>query len=290
MELLQLKYFQCVAKYENITKASSKLHISQPSLSITIKRLEEELGVSLFNRVGKNIELNDFGKTFLSRTNTILTEIDNAKLELAELANNKSTHISISATTSSFLSGLLTKFLVKNPTITMTQSIANPNKAVSRLKLGLDDFVITSPSIDDPDIENIVLFEEEIVVVVPNSNKFSKRKKIQLKELKDENFIGLTENYAFTSTTEKMYKEAGFTPNIVFQGDADIMSELVDAQKGIVLVPRSLCKVTYTRPCTIIELTDNFRTRSITLSYVKGKYLSELSQSFKDFIIDYYKN
>ena len=65
MELLQLKYFQSVAKYENITKAAKELHISQPSLTITIKRLEDELNVPLFNRKGKKIELSVFGKNFL---------------------------------------------------------------------------------------------------------------------------------------------------------------------------------------------------------------------------------
>lgn len=289
MELLQLKYFQCVAKYENVTKAATRLHISQPSLSTTIKRLEEELGIPLFNRTGKNIELNDFGKIFLSHTNKILTEIENAKSEVLELAGIKSTHLSISATASYFFSGVLAKFLTNNPNITLTQSITNPTKAVQKLKLGVLDFVISSPPINDPDIETIELFKEDIVVVVPNSNKFSKRKKLRLEELKNESFIELTENYAFRSTTEKMYNAAGFTPKILFQGDADIMSELIDAQKGLVLVPKSLCTISDDRPCKMIELEDTSRTRTITLSYLKGKYLSEVSKSFKDFIIDYYK-
>ena len=64
MELLQLKYFQTVAYMEHISKAAKKLNISQPSLSLMIKRLEDEMGTPLFDRIGRNIQLNDSGKYF----------------------------------------------------------------------------------------------------------------------------------------------------------------------------------------------------------------------------------
>ncbi len=71
MELLQLKYFQTVARLEHMTKAAEELHIAQPSLSKTIARLEKDLGVPLFDRQGRQITLNSFGKVFLKRVERI---------------------------------------------------------------------------------------------------------------------------------------------------------------------------------------------------------------------------
>lgn len=82
MELLQLKYFQTVAYTEHISKAAEQLKIAQPSLSLTIKRLENELGTNLFERKGRNIKLSSAGKILLKHVNRIFTEIENAQTEI----------------------------------------------------------------------------------------------------------------------------------------------------------------------------------------------------------------
>ena len=75
MNLSQLEYFQIVAKEEHISRAAEKLHISQPSLSTTIRRLENELDTLLFDRVGRNIYLNEAGKKLLNHVNYIFSQI-----------------------------------------------------------------------------------------------------------------------------------------------------------------------------------------------------------------------
>lgn len=84
MELLQLKYFSAAAAQEHITKAAEQLHIAQPALTQSIRRLEEELGVRLFNRSGRNIVLNEAGKLFLKRIAPILAELDRIPEEIRE--------------------------------------------------------------------------------------------------------------------------------------------------------------------------------------------------------------
>lgn len=87
MELLQLKYFQTVARLEHMTKAAEELHIAQPSLSKTIARLEKDLGVPLFDRQGRQITLNPFGKVFLKRVERIFHELSEGEREIKDLAN-----------------------------------------------------------------------------------------------------------------------------------------------------------------------------------------------------------
>ena len=82
MELYWLKYFQTIARIGSVSRAAEQIHISQPALSKTLSQLEEELGVRLFDRVGRNIVLNRYGESFLKNTNEILNRLENARMEL----------------------------------------------------------------------------------------------------------------------------------------------------------------------------------------------------------------
>ena len=95
MELLQLLYFQVVAQEEHITRAANTLHVSQPALSKTIKRLEDELGVPLFTRVGKTIRLNAKGEIFLRYVTTALSALSDGKNTLTSLNSTSFPDITI---------------------------------------------------------------------------------------------------------------------------------------------------------------------------------------------------
>ncbi|MGL5614746.1 MAG: LysR family transcriptional regulator [Sarcina sp.] len=289
MELLQLKYFQAVAKYENISKAAKELHISQPSLSVTIKRLEDELLVPLFNRKGKKIELSTFGEHFLKHTNSILNELENARVELLEVYGKRNKELSLAATVSFFLSGLLRDFLILNSEIKITQSILGEEEIIEKLNDRSLDFGITCSPIEHQDIETIELIEEEIVVIIHKKHPLANKKFIYLKELKDENFIELTENNALKSLTNKIFEGAGFKPKVIFEGDQYIISELIQVKQAIALAPISICIKSENDSYRILRLKDKLKTRKVGISYKKGRYLSELYKSFLEFAIEYYK-
>src|SRR5438309_3725141 len=107
MDLLQLKYFQTVARLEHMTQAARQLEIAQPSLSQTIARLEEELGVPLFDRQGRQIRLNQFGRTFLRRVERIFAELEDGRRELADLAGLEQGRVSLSMFSTPLLPDLL---------------------------------------------------------------------------------------------------------------------------------------------------------------------------------------
>lgn len=87
MELLQLQYFLTVARLEHVTEAARSLHVTQSSLSKTIQRLEEDLGVPLFDRTGRKLRLNEFGSRFLHRAERALFELEQGKQELSDLSS-----------------------------------------------------------------------------------------------------------------------------------------------------------------------------------------------------------
>src|SRR5690625_3830782 len=95
LDIRQVTYFAEVAKQKSFTKAASTLHISQPSLSKTIKTLEDELGTPLFYRASKGLELTDTGQVFLTNAKNVLDAFDNLTAELDEVVKFKTAEVKI---------------------------------------------------------------------------------------------------------------------------------------------------------------------------------------------------
>ncbi|MGL4990662.1 MAG: LysR family transcriptional regulator [Sarcina sp.] len=283
MDTLQLKYFRTVAKYENISKAAIELNITQPALSLTIKRLEATIGYPLFKRVGKNIYLNDFGKIFLDTANLIIIELENLNLKFEKINNIKNKKFSISSTSSLFLIGLLKNFLDENPDIKVVQTINNRPTVISQLKYGEIDVAITSPPISEDNIKTIILADEEIVLLVNKQHKLANKNFIDIDEIKDENFMELTQSFSFIESLKEFYKRTGFSPNVIFEGDMNIVKDLLTANKGVTLAPASLIKTFESSNIKCIHLNSEFNKRTIALSYLDISYKSDTLKSFISF-------
>ena len=113
MDLLKLKYFHTVALLGNMTRAAEALHISQPSLSIMIRKLEEEIGVPLFDRVGRGIVPNSYGAVLLEHTNRMISELEKATYEIDVMKRGQERAINICGNVESLTSGLLNRFFQK---------------------------------------------------------------------------------------------------------------------------------------------------------------------------------
>src|SRR5438067_11302937 len=97
MQVHQLKYFCAVARTGNFTRAAEHEHVAQPSLSQQIRKLEDELGAKLFDRLGRHIRLTQFGEAFLPRAKNILRQLGEAKLEILDMAGNSAGGINLGA-------------------------------------------------------------------------------------------------------------------------------------------------------------------------------------------------
>jgi DNA-binding transcriptional LysR family regulator len=138
LNLLQLQYFQTVARLEHMTKAAQELNVSQPSLSNTMSRLEESLGVPLFVRQGRQIRLTTFGRQFLQRVNLAFFELEKGKREMEEMAGGEKGIISFAVTLPNALPVLLKEFLEIHPQAKLIQNQAFSEKEIiSQLKTRL---------------------------------------------------------------------------------------------------------------------------------------------------------
>jgi len=286
MELLQLKYFQTVAYTEHVSKAAKQLNIAQPSLSLTIKRLEDELGTALFERTGRNIRLSPSGKILLKHVNRIFAEIENAKREIHSEEQLISGTLNIAITNPRFLTGLISDYINLFPESKIIQALGVKSEICTSLKKGDIDLGITGHPIEDEEIESRVLVDEDIVLALPSNHKLTGSSKIPLSRAADEPFVTLANNAEYRDFTTLLCEKAGFVPNIAFQVDSHLLVEIIKLDQGVALLPISICRAL---GLNHIEIADDSATYPVGLSWSKHRTLSSSAENFRDFILSYYQ-
>lgn len=288
MELLQLRYFQVVAINQHITQSAAQLHVSQPAISTVIARLEQELGAPLFNRSGRTIVLNEYGKVFLDHVNKILLEVDNAKKEIKELKQNEDRTITLSVTSPQFLQGI-DSFMIAHPEIRWQQSVRKVPEIIQLLESGQIDLCITSPPIVGPNIETTILLRDRFMLAVHPDHHLAKEKSVSLSAVANERFITLQNGLPFREQTDQLFAQMGLTQNIVMECDHYLRREFLKNNAGVTLASRSAqFRHLYDSKIVFIPLNDVKATRDIALSRLKGKYITRASKDFCVFLQDYY--
>ncbi len=287
MELLQLKYFLTVARCEHVTEAAGKLHVTQSSLSKTIQRLEDDLGVPLFDRIGRKLRLNDFGRTFLQRTEKALFELEQGKREIADLSNPDQGTLQLAVTTASTLPGILREFRKNKPDIQFHVQMVSLENMSRLLHRGEVDFCLSSPPIQGDDIECQLLYDDQIVVAVPMGHRYADRSSIQLTELKNERFVGVKQGYGVRDMVDSVCQSAGFLPKYVYEGDEPArLTALVEAEIGLAFIP-STARNPHER-IRYLQVEEHQLVREIALLSHKNRYISKAALEFRGVVMDYF--
>lgn len=289
LNLLQLQYFQTVARLEHMTKAAQELNVSQPSLSNTMSRLEESLGVPLFIRQGRQIRLTSFGRQFLQRVNQAFFELEKGKRELEEMAGEEQGIISFAVTLPSVLPFLLKEFLKLHPLAKFIQNQAFTEKEIiSQLENQLIDICISTFPIISPNIEWLPLVDDEIMLSVPPGHRLAHRESINLSEVAHEPFISIRPEYHFREITENFCKQAGFLPNIIYEiAEVGVVQGLVELNLGITFTPVSLTKFSKLQSIQL-HINEPECKRTIGLAWHKGHFISRTVFEFIQFCKEFF--
>ena len=232
MELQQLKYFMVAAKYLHITRAAESLHIAQPALTQSIKRLEDELGVNLFIRSGRNILLSDSGNLLFKRIKPILDELDALPDEIREASGifRRTIHLNI-LSASVTLTKLIIKYKELHPEIEFQLSRSENSK-------GHHIEITTRPYDENLSGTNTAYISEDIMLAVPSQSKFAGTAGISLKDISKESFISLSGFLPLREICDGFCAQMGFLPHITFECDSpDALRELISANMGIAFWP-----------------------------------------------------
>ena len=189
MDILQLQYFQTIARLENITRASEILYVAQPNLSTSIKRLEEDLGVSLFDRRRGKIRLTPTGKLFLGYVDDILSQLDSGIAAARESERRADEQVRVASVIVDLLGNLLTDFLPEHRNVSFRQFNCRNAEVVNKIKNGEADlgFIFGTPPMQG--LEYIQIDCCERVLQLAEDHPLASRKIVSLRELDGQRFI-----------------------------------------------------------------------------------------------------
>jgi DNA-binding transcriptional LysR family regulator len=294
MDLQQLKYFQTIARLENMSRAAEELYVAQPSLSRAIARLEDELGAPLFDRLGRQIRLNQLGYVFLQRVEQALAELEEGKREVADMAGLEQGLVSLAVlytVGAQLLPEILGAFRKDHPSIRFQLSQNASNVMNSQLRKGEIDLCISFPEPEQSDIGWAPLRTEEIFLAVPPTHRLAGCDSIYLSEVAREPFISLKREYGLREMADQFCHQAGFDPRITFEGDEIVIVRgLVAVGLGVAFIP-ALAMRNATEPLvSCLHISDFPCQRTIGLAWLQEHYLTASVQLFRQFVIEYFAN
>lgn len=285
-----LTYFQKIAELQHMTRAAAALHVAQPSLSRTIKSLEEELDVPLFEHRGRNIVLTKYGEILLAHTNVIMKEMEAAEKELkaAESAAQMTVKLSIYAA-SKLVPSFLMEFRKKHPEIHLEILLQHlQNGKAQNARRGVD-LALTSSIAPLDDGHSVSLFKEEIMLAIPSSDPHANMPAVNLSDFAESSFICLHTGQSLRTVTDYYCNEAGFRPKVALESDSpETIREFIRTGLGISFVPQITWGGADGDNVVLLPISSPRCYRYISLSWEKGRELSEPAQILKKYIIDHF--
>jgi DNA-binding transcriptional LysR family regulator len=290
MELRHLRYFEAVARHCHVTRAAAELHIAQPALSKQVSQLEQELGIALFDRVGRNVRLTEAGEALLPHARSVLSQIESARAEMAERVGLRRGRAVIGTPPSvgtQLLPRALAAFNKSYPGIELRLHEAGIQTLLELLESGLADIAIASLPVEDTALTVVPLFTEDLVIVVGQDHPLAGRGSIAMSELKDEQWLLSPNNYELREATLKTCQQAGFSPRIVLDGgEMDTLLRLVVAGVGIAMVP-SLVVLHGCCDMAILRVIDQKLERSLGLVWRGDRAASPAARALREFLVEH---
>lgn len=284
MELRQLEYFQMASRLRNITRAAERLRVSQPNITVAIKKLEGELGIQLFDRSQKQLSLTPEGTVFLNRIDLALRNIQDAILEVNDYRDlQKGTiKIGIPPMIGAYLfprifSSFQKKYAHLNVYLYEEGSMTIREK-IERDELDFGIVILTQAAAS---LQRLPMAKSQIVACIPSAHPLASRKSLQVQDLEDTNLIMLKEGSFLRHLVLQDLKAAALSPNIVLEsnqvetikglvasgvGISFLLDFVIEGTPGIQVVP-------FNPPATV----------EVGLAWKKDRYVSKAAQTFIDF-------
>ena len=241
MEMQQLRYIVAVARTGNFSRAAEQCHVSQPSLSQQIQKLEDELGDRLFDRMKREAKLTPPGEAFLRRAVRILEEVDAARREATDAKELLSGTVTIGVLPTIapyLLPDVMAAFTKKFPGV---EIIVQEDTTARLLKLLLAyeiDFILASQPIHDERLELRELFTEELLLALPRGHPLLRKREVASADLENERLIIMKEGHCLGDQVLRFCDRGDLRTQISFRSaQLETIQALVRAGLGISLIP-----------------------------------------------------
>lgn len=293
MELYQLRYFQKIAQLEHLTRAAEALSISQPALSRSLARLEAELGAPLFDRVGRQIRLNQLGRVFLARVDRVLKEIEEGERELADLGGPERGRVALGLTrtlSAEPVPDLLHEFRARYPGVSFRIAQNSTPRVLQQLVGGDVDLCLLPVPIAHPGIGWTALVTQPLLLAVPPEHRLARAAEVALSEVAGEDFVGLATDTKLRQASDALCAEAGFTPRFAFEGEElALVFRLVATGLGVALIPAHAWDAFAEPKPVAVRLREPQAEWAVGLAWPEERYLTAAPRLFRAFVTERFR-
>ncbi|MFF5995519.1 LysR family transcriptional regulator [Lysinibacillus sp. KU-BSD001] len=292
MDIRQLEYFIQLVDSMSYSKASEQLHISQPSLSIAIKKLEAEVGHPLLERHTRKLQLTDVGELLYARAKEILLNVKILRQELDETGKFGQGEIALGVIESVKYWVPSTIHQLKNIYPQMHFKLADVLSAAEvkkSLKTQHTHVNITNQQVEDDAVAAIKLYDEPLVIVFPKEHPLAEKEHLTLADLKNEPFIICAEGFQSRKDILTAFHAENINPNIYYEVEHfETAVSLVRGNLGITILPESYLQGPTANSIVQRNIHHPLLHRSVYLTYLRHRHLPLAMQHYIDIVKDYF--
>jgi DNA-binding transcriptional LysR family regulator len=288
--LKQLQIFEMVAEQQSYTEGAKLLYLSQPAVSMQIKQLEEEIGMPVFDRIGKTIQLTDAGRELLLHARSIQIQLEETQQSMEELRGIKRgrLHLTMASTANYFTPKLLAGFCREYPNIQISLSVANRAGLLSALENNTTDMVIMGQPPANIPLAAETFMENPLVVVAPPGHRLASKQHILLEELEKESFIVREIGSGTRAAVERFLATHDLDrPQSLEMNSPEAIKQAVQAGLGLGVVSMHTLEMELAlNRLVVLNVQDFPIMRHWLLVYRKDRHFSPVSKAFHDYVLE----
>lgn len=293
MDLKQLKFFLEVADAEGFTKAAEKLHIAQSALSISIKNLEEELGVVLFNRGKRKVSLTAEGDVLAAHAREILQGVLKAQQEIEDLRGLLKGEVNVGMSpmlSSFFFPKIISEFKRNHPGLQISIRGDSAWDIKRMVESGTIDIGIIAGTVPE-ELDSHHLVREEVIACVHRHHPYARKKKLPLSTLLSQPLVQFKEGYYLREIIDELARQEGISPMVMAESNLfSLVRSLVKEELGLAF----FLKMAIARDSEVAAIScDPPLYLDLSIAWKKNARLSPANRAFLNFLIqevdDYYQ-
>lgn len=284
MTLSELKFIVAVAKEKNFRRAADKCFVSQPALSLAVKKLEEDLNVTIFERSRTEVKVTPVGQKIINQAIVVLDEANKLK-DISSVGQEQlksPLKVGLIYSVAPYLLPLIIPVLrKKTPEMPLDVEENITKNLESALKSGSIEAAVIALPFDIPGTECIPLYDEEFNVVVPSNHAWAKKKEIIAKDLSGEKVLLLNNEHCFSQQVVEACPELSKKSEILQGNSLETIRNMVASNLGISVLPKTATAINYNNPLVkIIPFKNPVPFRRIAIAYRKSTVRMEAIEKF----------
>jgi DNA-binding transcriptional LysR family regulator len=286
--LRQLEVFAAIARLGSFTRAAEEMFLTQPTVSMQIKKLTDAVGLPLFEQIGKKIYLTDAGRELNETCRGIFEHFSYFEMAIADMKGLKKGTLRLACVTTAkyFTPRLFGPFCQQHTGVDVSLKVSNRERVLERLADNQDDLYILGQPPEDIDAVAEPFLENPLVVLAPIKHPLVGKKKIALSRLAEEPFLVREPGSGTRAALERLFAQKGFTPKVRMElGSNEVIKQAIAVGLGISVLSRHT--LTLDAPMgqlAVLDVEGFPIQRHWYVAYPRGKKLSVVAQAFLEYL------